>query len=153
MKVPPWIPIIALILALPVSAKRSLCQDDSAAPAKAQTAQERCDALAQQAESATQEWIDAYRKKVKEAKEADEDPPSFDWSQSPVMGFVPQFAAIAAEYEGSEDAVPFLLWIATEAAFLDKPAAKNAIETLCTVHIKSERLVDLASPSAASPTS
>ncbi|MFT7485890.1 MAG: hypothetical protein ACI9F9_001742, partial [Candidatus Paceibacteria bacterium] len=88
-------------------------------------------------------WVTQYRKDVAAAEEAGEEAPAFSWNDSPLGDFIPKFQAAAEEYAGSDDAIPFLLWIGMDVAWLDADAGKAAIETLCTTHVKSEALEPL----------
>jgi len=55
------------------------------------------------------------------------------------LDFAPRFAAAAAKHEGTETAVPFLVWIVEHAAFDSKTAAA-AVDRLVASHAKSTDL-------------
>lgn len=144
MKCPPCITILALVTAsAAVDAGPFLPQDEPTTEVRL-TAQERCDALAEKAEKANRDWIDDWREKVTAAEEAGENPPAFSWEDSPVKEFIPEFQAMAEEYASTDDAIPSLMWLFREAYFLDLEAARQAIETLCDAHARSEALEPLA---------
>jgi DNA-binding ferritin-like protein (Dps family) len=138
-----WIPLLAVVFALPTNAARVADQDAQPA-AEPQNAAERCDALIEKAEAAQNAWIEEYRAKVKAARETDEDLPAFSWDNSPLKDFLPQFQALAEEFAGTEGAIAPLIWIVSDASWIDTDATKSAIETLFEVHIESEELETLS---------
>jgi hypothetical protein len=67
-------------------------------------------------------------------------------SMSPPLGkLIPQFQEAAADYAGTEDAVPFLVWIIRQGSFADRQAAKGAMITMVDSHLDSEEFTRLAS--------
>ncbi|MAE77142.1 MAG: hypothetical protein CMJ85_09760 [Planctomycetes bacterium] len=59
--------------------------------------------------------------------------------QDPTGSFLPRFAAAAARYAGTEDAVPFLLWTLTHARY-GRGDPSKPLATLIAAHIKSKQL-------------
>ena len=144
MKCPPCITVLALVTAsAAVDAGPFLPQDEPTTEVR-QTAQERCDALAEKAKEAQRDWIDDWREKFAAAEEAGEDPPALSPEDSPIKEFIPEFQAMAEEYASTDDAIPSLMWLFQQTSFLDLEAARQAIETLCDAHARSEALEPLA---------
>ena len=108
--------------------------------APAQTAKERYDALAAQAEEAMTTWYAEIRAK----QEAGEELPENPWATSPIVDLIPQFRTAAADYAGTEDAVPFHLWIVQNAISGAPEEAQKSFSTLCLKHAESEQLEPLA---------
>jgi hypothetical protein len=64
------------------------------------------------------------------------------WRMRPdFSALVPKFQAAANDYAGTDDAVPFLVWIAQTAE--DKKVARGAFETLITSHVDSSALAEM----------
>ncbi len=70
---------------------------------------------------------------------------TFAWDETEVKiaTFIDAFLEAAADYEGTDDAVPFLLWVVQRAAPFAEDKAKSALGTLLDAHVKSERLAEM----------
>lgn len=60
-----------------------------------------------------------------------------------LAAFVPRYQAAAKRFAGSEDAIPFLVWIASCGGQWDRPAGWRAVETLTTSHAASPRIASI----------
>lgn len=145
MKPQLWIPISLMLLALPSAAERAIPNPTSTTAAKVvDNPEARCKALAKEARKEHQAFIKQYRADVKAATDAGDDPPMFSWSDSPLVDFIEEFQSAAEDYVGTDDAIPFLLWILDNSGMIAPEAGKSAVETLCSAHIKSAALAPLA---------
>ena len=59
--------------------------------------------------------------------------------------FVPRYQAAAADYAGTEDAVPFLVWLVIYGGSVDNEATPAAMATIAGSHVQSEGLEALGS--------
>jgi len=89
---------------------------------------------------ASKAWMDAYRAAA-EAK--DKEATQKLLANRAESEFVDQFLKGAEECAGTEDAVPFLVWVATR-GYSDQKKMVTAIETLVNDHVKSDRLMPVA---------
>jgi len=89
--------------------------------------------------------MDRNRREAEQAEKNGQEPPHVHRDHAPLVQSIPLFQAAADEYKGTDSAIPFLLWIWTEAAEWDPEAGKRVIETLCEEHIQSAALEPLRS--------
>ena len=130
--------LLTALIALPLWASVSLAQDETPTP------EERYEALDEKAAEIYATWREAImeaQKKAAEAKEGEAIPavpmrPDFS-------ALVPEFQAAASDYAGTDDAVPFLLWLVQNGATA-QGANKDALRTLLESHAASEELEDAA---------
>lgn len=130
--------LLALACALPIAGWALTAQDDGA------TASDRYEALKDEVDEAYSAWRTDLRAKQKAAKEADEKLPAEAFT-SPYKEYVPMFQAGAADYAGTDDAVPFLAWLAGRAGMgADKDAGKQALVTLIDNHVNAKEFAGMA---------
>lgn len=115
---------------------------EATAPA---TAQARLAALQEEANALFADWrkqVEAARSE-KKAGEKTEGPAAVAAARMrpDFSALVPKFQAAANDYAGTDDAVPFLVWIAQTAE--DKKVARGAFETLITSHVDSSALAEM----------
>ncbi|MGB0328711.1 MAG: TlpA family protein disulfide reductase [Akkermansiaceae bacterium] len=109
------------------------------------TAQQRYQALVAEVAAANQAW-EARVAELRKAEKNGGPPIAAGAFESPLIPFVARFDAVAQEYAGTDDAIPFLTWMAQNALSMvgdQRKAAKNAVRTLVTTHRSSPRLEDL----------
>lgn len=133
--------LLALLLGVPVGASLAVAQDEAAPAEVSDAAQERFDALEQEAQDAYDAWVTDIRKRMQEAEEKGEKLPESAFV-SPMADFIPQFQEAATEYAGTENAVPFLMWLVSGQRE-DQDAAKSAITTVFESHLKSPNIKGL----------
>ena len=129
--------LLTLLMSLLVS-QASRAQDT-------RSADDRYQALVAEVDVANKQW-NASVAKLRAAEKRGGDPIPAEAFQSPLIPFVPRFDAIAHEYAGTPDAIPFLTWLAQNALPMvgaERKAAKDAVRTLVTTHRTSPRLEDL----------
>jgi hypothetical protein len=137
--------LIASVLALGcalLATGLSAAQRDGPAQ-EAETPEERYANLEDAVDEAYGEWLKDLRAKMKEVDETGEELPESAYVR-PFAPFIPKFQAAAVDYAGTDDAVPFLLWIGLDGISVDKEAGKAALLTLLDKHAKSEKLEPLA---------
>ncbi|MEC8511637.1 MAG: hypothetical protein VX015_05775 [Planctomycetota bacterium] len=103
-------------------------------------AAERYEALDEEAGEAISEWSQAWRKAYFAAREAGEQPPARP--PSPAIEYGAKFLEAAADYAGTDDAVPFLGWVVTSG--VEKAHVTSAVATITASHLGSERLEPIA---------
>ena len=131
--------LLALACALPIGGLGLAAQDEAPTP------DERLEALEERADEIYAEWRKSIREAQKKAAEAKEGEAVPAMSMSPPLDkLIPEFQAAADDYAGTEDAVPFLAWIATSGGRVDRKAGMKALGTLVTAHAKSEQLEGIA---------
>ena len=89
-------------------------------------AAERYEALDEEAGEAISEWSQAWRKAYFAAREAGEQPPARP--PSPAIEYGAKFLEAAADYAGTDDAVPFLGWVVTSG--VEKAHVTSAVATI-----------------------
>ena len=97
-------------------------------------AAERYEALDQEAGEAISEWSQAWRKAYFAARDAGEQPPARP--PSPAIEFGAKFLEAAADYAGTDDAVPFLGWVVISG--VEKAHVTSAVATITASHLESE---------------
>lgn len=102
-------------------------------------AQTRHKELTEATTAARRKFAAEQREKAKAAREAGQPIPAARMA-APLGEFVAQAQAAAKEYAGTEDAVPFLIFAATNAGD-DTAAADAALKTLLDSHLGSSQLV------------
>ncbi|MCB9914907.1 MAG: hypothetical protein H6828_07125 [Planctomycetes bacterium] len=128
--------LLAALIALPLCVRVGLAQEDPPTP------EERYEALEEEAQEIYDAWREAIREAQKAAEEAEEGaavpaiPMRPDFS-----ALVPKFQAAARDYAGTDDAIPFLVWLAGNAG---KDVNAAALRTLLGDHAASEKLADVA---------
>ncbi len=133
--------IIPLVGALLLA---TICGAQEQDPAPPQDAKARMKSLQKEVNDFVQTFRQEQRK---QAQEAAKNPTKGKMMRSFRMRpdfspMVPKFAAAAADYRGTDDAVPFLLWIALSSGH--KKAASTALDTLSSTHAGSSELAPLA---------
>ncbi len=101
---------------------------------------ERYETLEEEASEALSEWSQAWRKAYYAAREAGERPPARP--PSPAIEYGAKFLEAAADYAGTEDAVPFLGWVVTSG--VEEAHVTSAVATITASHLASERLEPIA---------
>ena len=129
--------LLALACALPIAGRSFAAQDQEP------TAGERYTALNEEVDEAYSAWSTDLRAKIAEAKEAGEELPKEAY-KPPFKQFVPKFQAGAKDYAGTEDAVPFLSWLARQGMDADPEAGKQAVVTLIDAHLDSKAFARMA---------
>ena len=103
-------------------------------------AAERYEALDEEAGEAISEWSQAWRKAYFAAREAGEQPPARP--PSPAIEYGAKFLEAAADYAGTDDAVPFLGWVVIFG--VEKAHVTSAVATITASHLESEKLESIA---------
>jgi len=100
-------------------------------------------------EAAAQAAQEAWRERLSELRKAAADGgppvPEEAWT-SPLIEFVPSFAAGARDHAGTADAVPFLVWLASNAVHLPEPSGevgKGALRELLSNHAAAPELAEV----------
>jgi hypothetical protein len=135
-------PLIPLLLTTTLVAQEPAPPAAPAAPAA------RFQALEAEAEALVTAWRQQMREQAEKAKA---DPAKADPAKpAAAMPMRPDFAPLvakaeqaAADYRGTDAAVPFLVWIAQNSAGADRAAVARALETLTTAHIDHADLAKL----------
>ena len=130
---------LALATAAPLATTTA---QDEAATQVSPAAQARFDALSDEFMEARTAWSNQLREKMTKAEEAGEELAASEL-ESPVGDSLPKFHAAATEYAGTEDAVPFLVWIVDDGAQADIELARTSFETICSEHASSPNLEPL----------
>ena len=113
----------------------------TAAPQQEPSASARFEALRAEYDEAYQAWMTKVQAMFAEAEASGE--PLTEYPPQPGADFVPRFTEAAAEYAGTEGAVPFLVWIVQNGLYQQMPEAKDALSKLMSTHIASEGLAPL----------
>ena len=106
------------------------------------TAAERFEALTTEFDLVMRDWRADLRKKMNQAEQAGEELADEEFI-SPVAEFIPQFEAGAEQYAGTDDAVPFLVWLAAQGGQSDQAVGRKAFATLCSQHHSAQGLDEL----------
>lgn len=137
--------VAALATGLPARAARGATPAPSASPRAAlqeEDPEERYDALVEDFNDFYQSWRADIRAQIEKAR-ADNAPMPAIPMRPPVGPFVERFQAAAADYAGTDGAVPFLIWIVEIGSSAGPEAAKQSLQLLLSTHIESERLAEL----------
>ena len=113
---------------------------------EAETAAERFSRLEAEATEAMSAWRKNLSELRKAAAEGGPAVPEEAWL-SPYTDLVPHFSEAASEYAGTTDAIPFLVWLASNATNLPEPSGKigvGALRDLLTTHASSPQLEDIS---------
>ena len=135
-------PLLILACALPL-ASPCLAAQDPAPSLTTPSATERYDALEQEVQAAYSDWVKDIRARIKAAEEKGEELPQTAYTP-PFKPFVVKFQAAAQDYAKTDDAVPFLAWLAQQGMGVDEEAGKQAVMTLIDDHLASEEFAPLA---------
>lgn len=136
--------ILALLTCSPVLPAQEE-DKDGGVPAEAQEQYQKLTVLFAQARSdAVAAWREEARKQA-EAREAGGTVKAMRmFSMDPIVKeFLPRFQEAAAKHAGSEGAVPFLIWVVSNAQN-DREALKAALDTLISSHLESAQLTAVA---------
>ncbi|MEC9094809.1 MAG: hypothetical protein VX438_19020 [Planctomycetota bacterium] len=101
--------------------------------------------LVTEVETAMKNW-ETQLKTLREAEKKGGNPVPANAFTSPKIPFVAKFNQAAKDYAGTDDAIPFLMWLGKNALPMigsERAAAKNAVRTLVTVHRNSKKLEEL----------
>ncbi|MEO2095185.1 MAG: hypothetical protein ABGY71_14185 [bacterium] len=139
------IPTLLLAMLFAAGSRSLVAQDAAEAQEPQVTPSEHFDALEEEVAAAEDAWREEQRVLVEKAEQAEPGESMPALSMMPPYGkFVPRFLAAAEDYAGSEDAVPFLIWIASRGIGADQEAGKQAIMTLVENHAKSPSLTQIS---------
>lgn len=108
------------------------------------TATQVYERLTAEADEAYQAWRKKLTELRKAAAESGEEVPAEAYTR-PWGPFIPKFLAAAEDYAGTEDAVPFLVWVVQNGFGVDDEQAKDTFRHLVDVHAASPQLADLGS--------
>ncbi len=118
-------------------------QAESEPPESPPSATERFNALEKEVHQAIQEWSDKMRAEMEAARERGE-APKMARMVPPIGPFFERYFAAAADYAGTEDAVPFLMSVMRFSPAVDTKATTRAVDTLLASHLTSPKLTELA---------
>jgi hypothetical protein len=137
MRVP--ISLAVLLLLASVAAQDPVAPKDPPRSEAKSPAAARLQALQEEAN----ELFAAWRKQIEAARSEQKEgsAPAAMRMRPDFSALVPKFQAAANDYAGTDDAVPFLVWIAQTAE--DKKVARGAFETLITSHVDSSALAEM----------
>lgn len=113
----------------------------AAAPQQEPSASARFEALQAEYDAAYQAWMTKVQAMFAEAEASGE--PLTEYPPQPGTDFVPRFVEAAADYAGTEGAVPFLVWVVQNGLYQQMPEAKDALSKLMSTHIASKGLAPL----------
>ncbi|MEM7201528.1 MAG: hypothetical protein AAF628_14765 [Planctomycetota bacterium] len=130
----PWVAAVTLALA-------ASGQTPTPATAKAKP-QTEFDALEAEFDAAWKAYRDQAMAAIKAADEAEEPRPEFD-RHEPVRPFIPRFREGAEKHAGTDQAVPYLIWLVDNCAGAEPSLAQTALDTLADDHVASAELQDL----------
>lgn len=92
-------------------------------------------------DEAYQAWRENVQALFAAAEESGEELTEFP--PQPGDQFMPRFMAAAKDYAGTEEAVPFLMFVVQQGIYQPESPAKEALQTLISTHIKSPALDEL----------
>jgi len=127
-----------LSLALPFGALQEPEAVTAEASASVQNATERYAQLEKDFDAAYQDWMTEARALFKAAQESGEE--LKEYPEQPSVKFYPAFMEAAKDYAGTDDAVPFLLWVVEQGLFQKNAMALEAIDILSAKHLASAKL-------------
>ena len=111
------------------------------APAQESAATQRYGSLMAEYDEAYQAWVANIQALFAAAEESGEE--LTEYPPQPGDQFIPRFMAAANDYAGTEDAVPFLMFVVQQGIYQPESPAKGALKTLISTHIKSPTLDEL----------
>jgi hypothetical protein len=136
--------MISLTLLLPLLAPTPLQEPAvEVAPVVLSAAELRFESLMAEFDMASQDWMAEVQALIAEAEESGVE--LTEYPPQPGSEFIPRFMAAAKEFEGSDDAVPFLMFAVQQGLGQPDSQGFEALQTLLAVHIKSEKLDPLGS--------
>lgn len=134
--------MISITLLLPLLAPAPLQEPAvEVAPVNRSVAEARFESLMAEYEAAFQTWMENIQELITAAEESGEE--LTEYPPQPGSEFMPRFMAGAKEFAGTDDAVPFLMFVVQQGLGQPEGPGMEALETLLSTHIKSEKLDQL----------
>ena len=130
--------MISITLLLPLLAPAPLQEPAvEVAPVNRSVAEARFESLMAEYEAAFQTWMENIQELITAAEESGEE--LTEYPPQPGSEFMPRFMAGAKEFAGTDDAVPFLMFVVQQGLGQPEGPGMEALETLLSTHIKSEK--------------